>query len=219
MKLRTVAATVVAAGTIGASLLTPSQVQAAPDQAAPGETSLAEVLTSDGDRFDHFGRDFDVVTEAVLAVIDAKPDSSVALLADGSVALTAFIPNDASFRRLARDVAGPAETRRTEEEVFNTLVAGLGVDAIEQVLLYHVVPGATIDSATAVKSDGASLNTALEGAAIKVHVVAPGFPLIQLADLDPDSADPIVNPRRLDINNGNMQIAHGIFQVLRPIDL
>ena len=39
--------------------------------------SLATVLTSDGNKFDKNGKDFDVVTEAVLAVLAAKPDSAV----------------------------------------------------------------------------------------------------------------------------------------------
>jgi len=41
--------------------------------AATGNRSLATVLTSDGNRFDHNRRDFDVATQAVLAVLDAKP--------------------------------------------------------------------------------------------------------------------------------------------------
>ena len=49
-------------------------------QAAPGETSLAEVLTSDGNRFDRNAKDFDIVTQAALAVIAANPQSPVALL-------------------------------------------------------------------------------------------------------------------------------------------
>lgn len=42
-------------------------------QAAPGETSLAAVLTSDKNQFDGDGDadDFDIVTEAALAVVGA----------------------------------------------------------------------------------------------------------------------------------------------------
>lgn len=48
---------------------------AAPASAAP--TSLATVLTSDKNTFDKNSHDFDVVTEAVLAVLAAKPGSAV----------------------------------------------------------------------------------------------------------------------------------------------
>ncbi|MBI5028327.1 MAG: fasciclin domain-containing protein, partial [Actinobacteria bacterium] len=71
----------------------------APAQAAPtGEQSLAAVLTADGNgTFDQNWYDYDIVTQAVLAVVAAKPASNVGLLTDGTVALTAFIPNDRAF--------------------------------------------------------------------------------------------------------------------------
>ena len=47
--------------------------------------------------------------------------------------------------------------------------AGAGVDTIESVLLYHVVPGATIDKRAAFRSDNARLTTAA-GSKIKVDV-------------------------------------------------
>ena len=53
---------------------------AAPATAAEGNTSLAAVLAADSNRFDHNGKDFDIVTEAVLAVLAAKPDSAVGAL-------------------------------------------------------------------------------------------------------------------------------------------
>ena len=43
--------------------------------------------------------------------------------------------------------------------------------------------------------------------------------MIRLRDGDPDDIDPFVNPAALDINEGNLQIAHAIFLVRRPIDL
>ena len=57
------------------------------------------MLTSDGNRFDHNKRDFDVTTEAVLAVLAAKPTSPVGVLTKGKVALTAFVPTDRAMRR------------------------------------------------------------------------------------------------------------------------
>ena len=181
-----------------------------------GTRSLAEVLTADGNRFDHDARDYDIVTEAVLAVVGAKPDSPVGLLTQGDVALTAFIPNDFSFKVLVHDLTG--RWYRSEEGTFNALVAAAGVDAIEAVLLYHVVPGVTIDARTALASDGAALTTA-QGGAVTVDVVSRWFRIVRLVDNDLNDVDPFLDPGALDINKGNLQIAHGIVFVLRPLDL
>ncbi len=43
--------------------------------------------------------------------------------------------------------------------------------------------------------------------------------LIRLVDNDRNDRNPLINPRALDINKGNQQIAHGITLVLRPVDL
>ena len=184
---------------------------------ATGTRSLAAVLTSDGNRFDRNWYDYDIVTEAVLAVIAADTDgnSPVRLLTDGSVPLTAFIPNDRAFQVLVKDLTG--QWVRTESEVF-AAVASLGIDTVEDVLLYHVVPGATITARDALRSDGAQLTTAL-GPTIGVKVPSRWLPVIVLRDQDPNDVDPVVNPFALDINRGNAQIAHGITFVLRPADL
>src|SRR5690242_6675096 len=73
-----------------------------------GTTSLASVLTGDGNQFDRDWYDYDIVTEAVLAVIaaDTNGDSPVRLLTDGSTPLTAFIPNDRAFQVLVKDLTG-----------------------------------------------------------------------------------------------------------------
>ncbi|HET7823294.1 MAG TPA: fasciclin domain-containing protein [Ornithinibacter sp.] len=183
---------------------------------APGTRSLAAVLTSDGNRFDRNWYDYDIVTEAVLAVLAAKPASPVGLLTDGTVPLTAFIPNDRAFQVLAYDLTKKWPT--TEEKTFDALVAAAGVDAIEQVLLYHVVPGAAITKAAAVKANGAVLTTA-QGGTFSVRVYNRYLPIIELRDQDKNDVNPFLNPRALDINKGNKQVAHGIVFVLRPLDL
>jgi hypothetical protein len=184
--------------------------------AGTGTRSLAEVLTSDGNQFDRNWYDYDIVTEAVLAVLDAKPTSPVGLLADGNVALTAFIPNDRAFQVLARDLTGKWPT--TEAKTFSALVGAVGVDAIEQVLLYHVVPGDAITKKAAVQANGAVLTTA-QGATFSVRVYNRYLPIIELRDQDKNDVNPFLNPRALDINKGNKQVAHGIVFVLRPLDL
>src|ERR1700709_2399415 len=68
-----------------------------PGSRTRGGRSLAAVLTADKSGFDRNPHDFDVLTAAVLAVLKAKPNSPVKVLADGSVALTAFVPTDGAF--------------------------------------------------------------------------------------------------------------------------
>lgn len=202
------------AGVLGTGLaVAPAQAT----NSALGQRSLAAVLTADGNQFDRNWYDYDIVTEAVLAVVAAKPKSPLALLADGSVPLTAFLPNDRAFQTLVHDLTH--KWVRTEKGVFTTLAGAVGIDTIENVLLYHVVPGATITAKQALKSDGAVLATALPGATIKVDVKSRWLPLIVLKDADPNDANPWVNPWALNINKGNRQIAHGITLVLRPADL
>jgi uncharacterized surface protein with fasciclin (FAS1) repeats len=198
-------------GLVGATLLVAPPASA--HSRHTGDRSLAAVLTADGDTFDRNSRDYDIVTQAVLAVLDAKPGSAVGVLTDGSVPLTAFLPNDQAFRLLVKDLTGTWV--RKESDVF-AAVASLGIDTVETVLLYHVVPGATITKKQARKSNGATLTTA-QGGTIKVKVPYKKVPLVILKDADKNDRDPFVV--RFDINKGNKQIAHGISLVLRPADL
>jgi uncharacterized surface protein with fasciclin (FAS1) repeats len=179
-----------------------------------GTTSLAAVLTADKSGFDKNSQDYDILTAAVLAVLKAKPSSPVGILADGSKPLTAFIPNDGAFRRLVFSLTGK---RVSSEKAVFAAVAGLGIDTVETVLLYHVVPGATVTAKQALKLNGARLATA-QGGTIKVKVTYRCWrPTITLIDKDPNARNARVV--RYDINKGNKQIAHGINQVLRPLDL
>ena len=179
-----------------------------------GNTSLASVLLADKSGFDTNKYDYDILTAAVLAVLKAKPHSPVGVLTQGDVALTAFIPSDNAFRRLVYSLTG--KWVYSEKDVF-AAVAGLGIDTVETVLLYHVVPGATITKAQAVKANGAVLTTA-QGGTIKVKVTWYFWhPTVTLRDKDPNATNPTVNA--FNINKGNKQIAHGIDRVLRPVDL
>jgi uncharacterized surface protein with fasciclin (FAS1) repeats len=179
-----------------------------------GTSSLATLLAADGSGFDRNSRDYDILDNAVTAVLTNKPSSPVAVLADGSVALTAFLPTDQAFRRLAHDLTG--HWYRSESKVFTVLAGKLGVDTIENVLLYHVIPGATITYKQARAANGATLTTALAGSTIKVRVIRCGH-RVSLVDADRNDRNPVVVKKNL--NRGNLQIAHGIDRVLRPVDL
>ena len=214
MKLRRLGITAAVLG-LAAATVAPTASASASTPAPLGTRSLASVLLSDGNQFDRNWYDYDIVTEAVLTVLANKPNSPVKVLTDGTVPLTAFLPNDRAFQVLVRDLTGTWP--RTEQATFQA-VASLGVDTVETVLLYHVVPGATITKKAAVKANGAVLTTA-QGGTFTVKVYNKYLPIIELRDQDPNDVNPFLNPRALDINKGNRQIAHGIVFVLRPADL
>lgn len=214
MKPRSILSALSVAGLAGV-LLAPAASATSASTGSTGTRSLAAVLTADGNQFDRNWYDYDIVTEAVLAVVAAKPSSPVAVLADGTVPLTAFLPNDRAFQSLVADIAG---SRLSSEKAVFGAVAGLGINTVETVLLYHVVPGATITSKQAAASNGAALTTA-QGGTVGVRVYSRYLPVIELRDKDTDDANAFVNPFALDINKGNAQIAHGITAVLRPVNL
>ncbi|HYF71712.1 MAG TPA: fasciclin domain-containing protein [Nocardioides sp.] len=174
-------------------------------------TSLAQVLAADGHRFDSTWGDFDVLDKAVATVLAEKPKSPVGVLAKGRTKLTAFLPTDRAFRELVTTLTG--NEPRTERAAFRSLARAAGVDVIETVLLYHVVPGRTLGSRQVLQADGAELATA-QGGTVTVRV---GETKVRLQDADPD----VRNPRVIatDINKGNPQVAHAINGVLLPLDV
>lgn len=192
------------------SLVSVSALALAPQaQAETGTNSLAAVLTAKNS-FDKDGKNYDILTAAVLAVLKANPESAVKVLTDGTVALTAFIPNDKAFMNLVKALTG--KMPMTEAATFKT-VAGLGIPTVESILKFHVVPGAAIMSGDALKANGASLATALTGKSIKVTVKGT---VITLGDYNMKLKDPKVILSQVDINMGNLQVAHGIDAVLMP---
>jgi len=210
------AAGLVAAALTGAVAFgTMAPADAGSDRSAPGNRSLAKVLAADGTSFDRRARDFDIVEAAVLAVLDAKPDSPVSLLTKGRQRLTAFLPTDAAFRALVKDLTGTAPQR--ERRVFTTLAGATDIDTIEAVLLYHVVAGQTLGSGKVVAA--AKERTELTMASGGTVVVRMHEGRVVLVDADTDDRNARAIPRALDINKGNKQIAHGIDRVLRPINL
>ena len=186
--------------------------------------TLADILLADSaedvDGFDYNPLDYDIVTQAVLAF----PDLTAAA-ADPNAELTVFLPTDWAFARLARELG--ARGVWAEEDVFNWLVENVGLDTIETVLKYHIVPGAKIPFDAALDANGAELPTLLgEDATLTVKARTFGkwrhqtrrFGSVTLIDADTDDRDarvwfPDVGG---EASNG---YAHGINRVLRPIDL
>lgn len=182
---------------------------ASPVEAAKprGTTSLATVLAADSG-FDRNAADYDILEAAVLAVLENDPESPVGILTQGRKRLVAFAPNDFAFERLAKAALG--EDPGSEEETFGALAGALGVDAIETVLLYHVVPGQALGSTRVLASDGARLTTA-QGQKVRLEVTRKGKVFV-LDRADGKNARVV----QVDINRGNRQVAHGINRVLMP---
>ena len=211
MRLRTI----VASGISAAAALTIAVPAFANEKPPPTMApTIADVLLSDAasdtDGFDHNSRDFDIVTQAVLAFPDLTAAAS-----DRAAKLTVFAPTDHAFRKLTYDLTGT--WYRSEKDVFDNLVKAAGLGTIKTVLTYHIVPTA-IPASVAVTANGAMLDT-LQGGKIGVNVFSRWWgPSIQLTDLDPDARDPWVVNFNVGGPLANGYI-HGLNRVLRPVDL
>lgn len=210
MKVKRLIAGITAAVLSSTLFLAAPAAQAEDEVAAPlGNNALTNVLNVAEYSFDSNKADFDILTYLILDVLGAKPNSPVSALADGNVALTAFIPTDAAFQKLVTALTGKKLAR--ERKIYRA-VRALGTNTVEKVLLYHVVVGAPILSGAAVAANGADLTTA-EGSTIRV--VFNGTAL-RLRDKDTNRANPNVILASVDINAGNNQVAHPIDGVLLP---
>ena len=169
------------------------------------------MLAKDGGGFDRNPYDYDIVDNAVRAVLNAKPASPVGLLADGNVALTAFLPTDQAFRRLVRDLTGTTTAARRRSSPPSRRSASTRSRPCCSTTWCPARPSPTSRPCA---SNGAQLTTA-QGGTITVRVAYRYF--VKLVDADPDDANPYVV--KANINKGNKQIAHGINQVLRPLNL
>jgi uncharacterized surface protein with fasciclin (FAS1) repeats len=170
---------------------------------------LTEVLNLPRAEFDNNLGDYDVFTAVFMDTWGMLPESSLKVLADGNTALTAFVPTDRAFRKLVRYLTGKAP--KSEEAITNAVLS-LGSATLEKVLLYHVVVGNPILSADALNANGATLSSA-NAQTFKVNVVGSKITLVDKASKHTNA---VVLLSKIDINNGNKQVAHGINQVMLP---
>lgn len=199
--LKTAAASVVVAATLAST----ASVAAAGDHKPDTSTmTIAGIVAASGGEFDHNGRDYDLLLNAV------KAAGLVGALDDPGADVTVFAPDDRAFVRLARNLGYEG---RDEAGAFDAIVAvltklgnGDPVPLLTQVLLYHVVAG----SVSAQQLRGLDEVTTLQGGTVQVS-----FPY--LIDADPDLRDPrISRPFNLRASNGTV---HTINRVLIPTDL
>jgi hypothetical protein len=200
---------VTAALAVGVTAVVPTTGTSA---AAPtlADVLLADKASDDANGFDRRLFDYDIVTQAILLF----PDLTAAA-ANPNATLTAFLPNDAAFYRLVRELTGSYP--RSEKAAFDA-VASLGRDTVKLVLSYHIFGGGKIDYRTALRSDNAVLPM-LAGGNVTVDVKPFfGFRFVELVDNDRNDANPIVVQPNVGgaASNG---FAHGISLVLRPSDL
>jgi hypothetical protein len=170
---------------------------------------LTDVLNLNRAEFDETLGDYDIFTYLFMEVWGAKPVSAVGVISDGYTPLTAFVPTDRAFRKLTKAITG--KRLKSESAIANTVMS-LGVNAVEQVLLYHVVLGAPIESPAALQANGAVLTSAY-GQTFKVNVSGT---VITLVDKDKTRKNAVVLLGKVDINSGHTQVAHGINQVMLP---
>ena len=200
----------------------------------------------DKNRFDHKGNDFDILDAALKAVITADPSSPLTVLGDKTTALTAFLPTDLAFLKFVKDLTG--SWPESEKAAFEALAA-LGTDAVESLLLYHVVLGDPLSKKELLAADGTTLVTA-NGATIGVSVEAKKawhksrhvhrwhnangwhkvvhvhkhrcvHSLVTLIDNDPDARDAKVlfSKHHRPRHHYGEQIAYVVTSVLRPVDV
>ena len=102
---------------------------------APPAGSVVDVAVkaSGGGTPDANPYDYDLLVQAVTATGLAP------VLDDEGARFTVFAPNDRAFVRLVTDLTGSVPA--SEQAALETAVSALGVDAIKNVLLYHVVAG------------------------------------------------------------------------------
>lgn len=176
----------------------------APSAQADEGMTLADILLSDGDRFDTNQNDFDIVTEAVIAT--GLGDAA------GSLELTAFLPTDKAFRILVEDLYGVSIM--DEAALFDAIVAALGVDTVRNVLFYHLVAGTVMAADVVAAGDGAMVPTLLPGASLEIDFKGKGQ--IRLIDAATSLRDPIIRATDIVASNG---VAHVIDRVLVPLPI
>lgn len=170
---------------------------------------LTELLNLKTSAFDSNLSDFDIFTALFMDVWGLLPESKIQVISDGNEVLTAFIPNDRAFKRLVTFLTSKT---LTSESNIATAVMNLGEKTVENILLYHIIPGQTLTYTQALSSDGVTLST-ISGSSIRINVSGSSLLLI---DKKTKHTNPVIVSSKSDLNLGNKQIAHGINQVLLP---
>ncbi|MDP5306671.1 fasciclin domain-containing protein [Paracoccus spongiarum] len=147
--------------------------------------------------------DLAVLLRLSQAVDDAIPSAGLVAALAGADPLTVFAPVNSAFAALARDLGHTGSS--DNDAVADFLLAAVGPATLNQVILYHVLPGAQSSGDI---SGQATLAT-LQGATIATELPV-------LRDNEPDLLDPSLIATDIRASNG---VVHLIDRVLLPIDL
>ena len=168
------------------------------------ELTITEIVALSGDSFDNNDQDFDILFAALEAANLADA------LNDPNADLTVFAPTDEAFVKLAQDFGyrgiDEAEAFDTIVNTLTVLGEGDPIPLLQNILLYHVSPGAK-DQTQLV----GEIDTLLTDASLTVEGQ-------QLLDNEPDLLDPNFEPSLADIDALN-GIIQGIDRVLIPLDI
>ena len=143
-------------------------------------------------------------------ILTVKPDSRLAILADGSRRLTAFLPTDGAMRRTISLIN--EHQYGSERAVFRAIWKTAGLEGIEPILLHHLVPGRTL-TYHQLRNAAPTRLTTLQGGTVQVRITSGN---VVLHDRNPVSPDSRVFHAVSNINKGNRQIAHGIAWAISP---
>lgn len=202
-----------AAAMVAAATLTFSVAGVATPARAAAPANLAELLiAASGDaEFDDNALDYDIIVQVVLALegLGGDPDLGGAtlleVLSNPDAAVTVFVPRDAAFRRLAKDLGWDGVGG--DGGAFDVIAGAFDLATIRNVVKYHVVPGRYgVLKVLATRT----FQTALPGTSF----TRIG---LRLRDNEPDLRDGMLT-LPLDLRAGR-GIAHTITRVLIPVDL
>jgi uncharacterized surface protein with fasciclin (FAS1) repeats len=184
------------AGLLGVAVAAPAAT--ASGDRLPSTGNIVEVVVKTSGApgtFDRNPYDYDILREAVLA---AKLEGVLS----GPGPFTVFAPDDAAFRRTARDLKLDIGSG-SEQEVLGAIAGAVG-GKLATVLTYHVAPGNL--GPFEVLFSGSIATAANESFRVRG---------LQLVDNQPTLPNPYLNLFALDIPASN-GVIHGITRVLRP---
>lgn len=165
------------------------------------------------------GGSFNVIGQVVLALAGAGVLTTDDLTALSTAEITAFLPTDFAFRRLAADISDQRLRNVDESEVIGILTGALDLSTIGVVVKYHIYAGGKVDYQTALSLDPKIGN----GTKTSITMYSGGevgidrrFLLLRLEDAGTAGLG-TNNPYVIwpNIDGGNA-IVHGISEVLLP---
>jgi hypothetical protein len=162
---------------------------------------------------------FNIIGQVVLALADAGVLTSDDVNALASAEITAFLPTDFAFRRLAADIADKRVWRVRESQVIGILTGALDLNSIGAVVKYHIYAGGQVDYRSALRLDDNRRNgtdtfiTMYSGGELGIDRRAWKLQLDDAGTAGLGSNNPYVI--RPNIEAGNA-LVHGISELLLP---